>query len=151
MPQFQKRGAILIVPHPAADVSTREQAAKAPYLTIRRSAEVIAPLRLCFPGGGLEPDETAEEAGVREFQEEIGCRIVVRRKIWENVTPWHVRLDWFLAALADPDSVFTPQKGEVAEVFWSDFSSLLTNPDVLESNVEFLRKGISGELDLHWE
>lgn len=34
-----------------------------------------------MPGGGIEPDESAEDAIVREFLEETGCQVKIKRKI----------------------------------------------------------------------
>jgi len=42
------------------------------YLVIRRAAKVIAPGRLCFPGGGVEPGESERQTLIREMEEELG-------------------------------------------------------------------------------
>lgn len=141
-------GAIAVVPSPASCVDTVQAAARAKYLVIRRSNNVAAPNTLCFPGGGIEPGESPAEAAVRECFEETGVPVRVARKIWENITPWNVHLDWFLATLIDPASTLVPQRDEVSEIFWADFASLLTDPDLLKSNAEFLEKTASGAIDL---
>jgi 8-oxo-dGTP pyrophosphatase MutT (NUDIX family) len=41
-------------------------------LLLRSPSAGDYPLRWCFPGGGVEPEETAEQAAIRESQEEIG-------------------------------------------------------------------------------
>ncbi|MBN1589465.1 MAG: NUDIX domain-containing protein, partial [Pirellulales bacterium] len=69
------------------------------FLLIRRSAHVIAPRRFCFPGGGIHPGESEADALVREFQEELSVRVRPLRRIWRSVTPWQVRLSWWLAEL----------------------------------------------------
>ncbi|MDO5580196.1 MAG: NUDIX hydrolase [Planctomycetia bacterium] len=118
------------------------------FIVIRRSDQVIAPGALCFPGGGIEPGETPEIAVVREFREEIGTEIIPVRKIWENITPWNVHLDWFAVRLKDPSAAFVPQKSEVAAIGWRTLSELMIDPDLLKSNVPFLNLLLSGEIEL---
>lgn len=36
-------------------------------LVIRRARSVVAPLTYCFPGGGIEGDESEQQALIREF------------------------------------------------------------------------------------
>lgn len=38
-----------------------------------------------FPGGGIEPDETLEQAVVREIDEETSIKIKVKRQIYEFI------------------------------------------------------------------
>ena len=141
-----RRGAVAVVPNPNSSLDVPE--CEREYLVIRRSARVIAPNRLCFPGGGLLPNESACEAAEREFFEETGRRAKVRRKIWENITPWNVRLDWFLAVLDGESTEFFPDSDEVSEIFWLDFRRLLRHEDTLESNEDFLRLALDGQFDL---
>ena len=68
-------------------------------LVIRRAPSVVAPLVYCFPGGGIEDDESEEEALVREIREEIGVTVRPLRRLWQCVTAWKVELAWWLAAL----------------------------------------------------
>ena len=41
-----------------------------------------------LPGGAVQAGETTEEALVREYQEEIGIAVVVKRLIWTEETFW---------------------------------------------------------------
>ena len=109
------------------------------FLTITRSNEVIAPGKVCFPGGGIEPNETPSEALERECFEELGLRIRPLEQIGESVTPWNVHLRWWTAEI-DADAVPMPNPKEVAAVQWLTFEELLCHPDLLESNRSFLEE-----------
>lgn len=139
----QRRGAVIVVSHPGEE---GRKVTDQHFLVIRRSAKVIAPRRLCFPGGGIEPGESPEQAARREFFEEVGGTIKNLRRIWENVTPWHVHLDWFRADLASPPGSLRFDPAEVEEILWLTLADLLAAPDTLESNAPFLKKMIAGEI-----
>lgn len=118
------------------------------FLVIRRSAAVVAPGTLCFPGGGLEPNETEADALVREFHEELGATIRPLRRVWQCVTPWKVRLSFWQCDLAH-DSPLTPNPAEVEGVYWHTLDEIRSLPDFLESNQELLRALAHGRIKLN--
>jgi 8-oxo-dGTP pyrophosphatase MutT (NUDIX family) len=116
-------------------------------LAIRRSALVSAPGKICFPGGGIEVDESETDALCRELLEELGATIRPLCRVWEFVTPWNVHLSWWLAERVDSAELI-PHLPEVAEYFWLTPDEMLAHPDLLYSNGEFLRNVASGAIDL---
>jgi 8-oxo-dGTP diphosphatase len=116
-------------------------------LVIRRSRFVVAPRVYCFPGGGIEGDESEQTALVREVREELGVAIRPLRRLWECVTPWKVRLAWWLADLpAEPR--FAPNPREVESIHWMTAEEMSALPDLLESNRRFLELLRDGRVEL---
>jgi len=116
-------------------------------LVIRRSRQVIAPGAFCLPGGGIKPDESEQEALVREVQEELSVLIRPVRRLWQSVTAWNVHLSWWLGDL-EPDMVPLPNLTEVESVHWLTPAEMLRLPDLLGSNREFLEALARGQIDL---
>lgn len=106
-------------------------------LVIRRAKTVVAPLVYCFPGGGIEGDESEEQALVREFREEVGLTIRPVRRLWQCVTAWKVELAWWLGEM-EPDAIPVANPREVASIHWYTPEEMAALPDLLESNREFL-------------
>ncbi len=119
-------------------------------LVIRRARTVVAPLVYCFPGGGIEGDETEEEALRREFREEIDVEFRPVRRLWECVTAWKVQLAWWFGEVP-AGAVLTPNPREVDSVHWMTVAEMAALPDLLESNREFLRLLRTGEVALGGE
>ncbi|MBL9094299.1 MAG: NUDIX domain-containing protein [Planctomycetaceae bacterium] len=117
------------------------------YLVIRRAAGVSAPGKLCFPGGGIEGEESEEAAVVRELREELAAHVRPLRRLWQCVTPWQVHLSWWLAERCR-SAPLEPHPPEVAEYLWLTLEELEAHPDLLYSNREFLAAVARGELDV---
>ena len=110
-------------------------------LVIQRSATVAAPLKWCFPGGGVEDGETQEQALVREFQEELGLRIQPREHLMDTVTPWNVFLSWWTVEADDEDlSALSGNPKEVQQTAWMTLEALKNHPDTLESNIPVIER-----------
>jgi 8-oxo-dGTP diphosphatase len=115
------------------------------FLVIRRSQHVRAPGMHCFPGGGIEPDESPSEAATREMQEELALTSTAIREIWQSTTPWGVELTWWLVEIA-PDAIPEPNPLEVECCSWLSIAEIRSLPHLLASNLEFLDAWESGRL-----
>lgn len=116
-------------------------------LVIRRAAGVAAPLKLCFPGGGVEPGEADDAAVVREMREELNLAVVASKRLYESETPWGVRLSWWSVRCTDLTTL-APNEAEVAEVHWLSPEELAAHPDLLDGNIEFLLRLTAAEFTL---
>lgn len=113
------------------------------FLVIRRSQSVPAPGRFCFPGGGIDADETETQALVREIQEELGVALQPLRRLWSSTTSWGVQLVWWLAHL-DEGAILVPNPAEVESIHWLSAGEMLELAELLESNREFLAAMAAG-------
>lgn len=116
-------------------------------LVIRRARGVVAPLVYCFPGGGIEGNESEEETLIREFQEEVNIKVRPVRRLWECVTTWNVHLAWWLGEI-DVDAMPIANPLEVESIHWLTLDELGRMPDLLSSNREFLKLVERGEIVL---
>ncbi len=117
------------------------------FLVIRRSANVVAPGAMCFPGGGIEGQESEIEALVREFREELGAAIRPLRCVWRSTTRWHVELAWWLGELANGTEL-CPNPAEVESVHWLTTDEMRGHAGLLESNCQFLKALAAGKIIL---
>ncbi len=116
-------------------------------LLIRRSQWVVAPGAFCFPGGGIEPGETEEQALVREVSEELQIRALPVRRLWRSRTAWGVELSWWLTRPL-PGDVPRPAPAEVESCHWHSAAEIAGLPGLLQSNHEFLAALARGEFSL---
>jgi len=116
-------------------------------LIICRSQSVLAPGMCCFPGGGIEPGESEEEAVVREMQEELAITVVPRKLLWRSVTRWGVALAWWLAEL-DEAVEPVPNPEEVEWHRWLTPAEMSHLPNLLPNNHDFLKALAEGVVEL---
>ncbi len=116
-------------------------------LAIRRSSQVRAPNKICFPGGGIQAGESIEEALIREMNEELGLLVQPVCCVWKSVSPWQVPLHWWKVDVANLDHL-SPAAEEVADCFWAGVEELLEEPELLQSNREFLDRVRQDEVEL---
>lgn len=113
------------------------------FLVIRRSKNVVAPGMYCFPGGGIEGDESEEDALQREFIEEVGARIEPVKRVWQCVTDWQVQLSWWHVRLIDTAGLRANQS-EVDRIEWFSVEEMAALPNLLPSNYDFLKELLEG-------
>lgn len=118
---------------------------EARFLVIRRGPDVIAPGKLCFPGGAVQPAESQKKAVEREVREELGVDCRPREMIWESVTPWNVSLSWWRMDW-NSSAQLMPNPEEVAWTGWFSLEQLVAADDLLESNRQFLDALQQGQL-----
>lgn len=107
------------------------------WLLIRRSATVPAPLRVCFPGGGIDEGETQAEAVVREMREELDAAVVPVCCAWQYHAPARRLTLWgWLAELHSTDLV--PSPDEVHDILWLTAAEIVTHPEVLPRTNVFI-------------
>jgi 8-oxo-dGTP diphosphatase len=107
------------------------------WLCIRRGRRVAAPLKVCFPGGGIEAGESQPTALIREMREELGAEVRPIARVWHWEKPdgrlvlwgWTAQL---LSASLRPD----PQ--EVAEILWLTSRQAVEHPDAMPTNRLFV-------------
>lgn len=114
-------------------------------LVIKRSELVVAPGKICFPGGNIEPGESLEMALVREMREELKLDVQPLKQVWQNRSPWGVELFWWQVA-HHPDQVISCNHQEIAWARWTSWTELRKSTNLLESNIEFLRALDAGEI-----
>ncbi len=117
------------------------------FLVICRSDKVIAPGMICFPGGGIEGEESEEQTLVREICEELSVAITPVRRVWRSVTPGIVPLAWWVSGV-DKGQTLKPNPAEVASAHWYSADEMRQLPNLLESNHHFLNALESGEIDV---
>ena len=108
------------------------------WLMVRRSKNVGSPLKVCFPGGTVEPEESQEEAVVREMKEELGLKVRPLKRVWSYEFPNKpLTLFGWIAELED-GSEMSVNEDEIAEIFWMDAKEGSSHPDGMPTNRDFI-------------
>lgn len=101
------------------------------WLQIRRADGTPHGGMLCFPGGRVEPGESAAEAVRREALEELGLVVEPLRELAVvDIAATSVRVS---AWLCEAEGVPIANPAEVAEVLWLTAQDLAAHPESMES------------------
>jgi len=107
------------------------------WLLIRRSEHVVAPLKVCFPGGAVDLGEDYEDAARREFNEELGVDVQLLRQVWTMVSEEKpLTLFGWLGRIQSLD--LQPDPHEVAETMWLSTDEVARHPEALPRTGEFV-------------
>ncbi|MEC9092521.1 MAG: NUDIX hydrolase, partial [Planctomycetota bacterium] len=112
-----------------------------------RSKDVVAPGKLCFPGGSLESNESQTQALTREFQEELNLQVTPLKLLGDCFTPWGSHVHWWSVS-CEQTMDFKINPAEVERAAWMTLSELLDCRELLESNRQFLERIKSGSINL---
>jgi 8-oxo-dGTP pyrophosphatase MutT (NUDIX family) len=116
------------------------------FLMVRRSAHVILPGKVCFPGGGVCVGESQAAACVREAREELGISLTPLRAVWRYEFPDRPLVLFGWLAELDEEPPIRPDPLEIAEVLWLTRDEALAHADGLPTNRHFidaLERGIA--------
>jgi len=107
------------------------------WLLIRRGEHVAAPLKVCFPGGAVEPGESRDAAAEREIREEVGLAIELVGRVWRHdFTDRNLTLFGYLAKLLSEE--VKPDPNEVSEVLWLTGDEAGSHPDAMPMTDRFV-------------
>lgn len=96
------------------------------FLLIRRKNPSFK-LEWAFPGGVTEEGETDEETVIRECEEEVGIKVVVREMLFERKHPnTLVQIAYMSCYQTDDAEAVVGQADEIAEVEWVAANEVLT-------------------------
>lgn len=107
------------------------------WLLIRRSEHVVAPLKVCFPGGAVEVGEARDAAALREMREELGVAVELVGQVWRHdFDDRNLTLFGYLAKLNG--NTPQPDPNEVDQVLWLTAKQASSHPDAMPRTDRFV-------------
>ncbi len=100
-----------------------------------------------FPGGGVEDGETAQEAVIREFDEETGLAIRIIAELHDpgtRISPWTARPYTPIYFLVEADGEPRVPDHEHVEVDFKDPVQVLASALVADPEKDALRQALAG-------
>ncbi len=97
------------------------------YLFIERSGRTSRAGQWCPPGGGRKPDESQEDACVREVKEEVGLDVVVTSLLRNDE-----RFYYYLCKPAGAQQMITLKLNECSSYRWVNPDELLDLGEIME-------------------
>lgn len=108
------------------------------WLLIRRGADVAAPLKVCFPGGAVEPGEDRDAAAAREMREELGVEVRLHGQVWRHDFDDRDLTLWGYLGSFNGDALH-PDPHEVSEVLWLTAEQVCQHPDAMPMTELFVK------------
>ncbi len=108
------------------------------WLLIRRGARVAAPLKVCFPGGAVEPGEDMDAAAVREMREELGIEVQLIGRVWRHDFVDRELTLWGYLGSFDGEAM-RPDPLEVSDVLWLTAEQVCGHPDAMPMTEVFVK------------
>jgi mutator protein MutT len=107
------------------------------FLMIQRAEGIVLGGAWCFPGGGIQADETERQAITREVREEVGLIVRPSERLWT----WHrgdgrLTLHWWGAVLIGGE--LQPDPTEVQATAWLAPDEIRGQDGILPGNLDFL-------------
>ncbi len=125
----------VLTPIPAASVIVLRDGPLEVLLLKRHGGSSFVPDAWVFPGGAIEPDETPEEAAVRETLEEAGLQLDANSLVCTSrwITPEGIpkRFDtWFFLAKVPRDTTIAIDGREMVDSLWIAPADALARRDL---------------------
>lgn len=107
------------------------------FLWIKRGPDVVKPGYWAPPSGSIEPDESAEEAIVREMTEELGIEVRPIREVWQCPTEdGAYTLEWWLTEIESGRP--RQASAEVSDVRWVTPSEIRQLSPIFPDHLTFI-------------
>ncbi len=138
---------------PAAVLMAMTERERPGFLFLHRPSTMRAhPGQIAFPGGRLDPGETAVEAALREAWEELGIapsdvRVIGTTDIYRTGTGYEITP---VLAVIPPDLEIVPNPAEVAQWFEAPVDFVLDRENQVEKTIEVGGK-VHPFIEIDWQ